>query len=139
VLGREGLEVLLVSKVELRSSLKEAHELVLVGNHVLFQKLNLVFGQLNLWGSSFLHNLALTLFLLLFLSFFLRFQRVQELLDSFGILLDYFNEDLEMKVRESFLGGHELYERAQSLETLVFQGCGMLEKGLPAISLVDLQ
>ena len=138
MLGREGLEVLLVSKVELRSSLKEAHELVLVGNHVLFQKLNMLSRQLNLW-ECFLLNLALALFLLLFLSFFLRFQRVQELLDSFGILLDYFNEDLEMKVRESFLGGHELYERAQSLETLVFQGCGMLEKGLPAISLVDLQ
>jgi hypothetical protein len=109
VLGREGLKVLLVSKVELRSSLKEAHELVLVGNHVLFQKLNMLSRQLNLWGSSFLHNLALTLFLLLFLSLFLRFQLVQVVLYSSGILLDYLNEDLEMEVRESFLGGHELY------------------------------
>jgi len=44
-----------------------------------------------------------------------------------------------MEVRESFLGGHELYKRAQSLEALMLQGCRMLEKGLPALLLVDLQ
>jgi hypothetical protein len=44
-----------------------------------------------------------------------------------------------MEVRECSLGGHELYERAQGLETVVLQGCGMLEKGLPTILLIDLQ
>ena len=83
--------------------------------------------------------MTIAFFLLLFLNLFLRFQRVQELLESFGILLDYLNEDLEMEVRESSLGGHELYERAQGLETVVLQGCGMLEKNLSAILLIDLQ
>jgi hypothetical protein len=44
-----------------------------------------------------------------------------------------------MKVRESSLGGHELYERAQGLEAVVFQGCGMLENSLSAVLLIDIQ
>ena len=139
MLGGEGLEVLLVSEVELRSSLQKSYKLVLVGNHVLFQELNMVFGQDYLWSGGFLHYLTLAFFFFLFLNLFLRFQRVQELLESFGILLDYLNEDLEMEVRESSLGGHELYQRAQGLETVVLQGCGMLEKSLSAILLVDIQ
>ena len=55
MLRGEGLEVLLVGEVELRSSLQESHELVLVGNHVLFQELNMVFRQHYLRSGGFLH------------------------------------------------------------------------------------
>lgn len=55
MLGGKGLEVLLVGEVELRSSLQEYHELVLVDNHVLFQELNMVLGQHYLRSGGFLH------------------------------------------------------------------------------------
>ena len=120
MLGGKGLEVLFVIDVELRSSCQEPYELVLGDNHVLFQELNMVLWQVYIC-SRILCNLTLAFFLLLYLNLFLRFQRVQELLESFGILLDYLNEDLEMEVREGVLGGQELYERAQGLETVMLQ------------------